>query len=165
MLYEGGVRVPLIVRWTGVIPAGRTSDEPVATIDFYPTFVELAGGKKNVNHALDGLSLVALWRSGGEAKLARDALFWHFPGYLEADETGTWRTTPAGSIRSGDWSLIEFFEDHRIELYDLSTDLGQQRDLSAVEPGTARRLHDRLRAWRAAINAPMPAPNPRFHGK
>ncbi|MCA9101230.1 MAG: aryl-sulfate sulfohydrolase, partial [Planctomycetales bacterium] len=87
----------------------------------------------------------------------RDALYWHFPGYLQANESkGTWRTTPAGAIRVGNYKLIEFFEDGRLELYDLAADLGQQHDLAPSEPALVARLHDKLVAWRRQVDAPMP---------
>ena len=91
--------------------------------------------------------------------LVRDAIYWHFPGYLQADaQRGTWRTTPAGAIRSGDWKLIEFFEDGRIELYNLRDDLGEGRNLAELNPDRARQLHEKLIAWRQAVGAPMPVP-------
>ena len=96
--------------------------------------------------------------SGGTDSLNRDAIFWHFPGYLGAG-AGSWRTTPAGAIRSGDWKLHEFFEDGRLELYNLRDDLGEQHNLAAKLPEKARELHDRLLAWRQDLKAPMPARN------
>jgi arylsulfatase A-like enzyme len=155
MLYEGGVRVPLIVRWAGVTPAGKTCDEPVISVDFFPTFVELAGGRAGPK--LDGVSFVPLLRDPS-AHLARDALYWHFPCYLEGKGKKTWRTTPAGSIRVGDWKLIEFFEDGKTELYNLRDDLGQKTDLAAKRPEKTRELQDKLKAWRRAVKAPMPTP-------
>lgn len=157
MLYEGGVRVPLIIRWPKTISAGSTCDEPVITIDFYPTFLEIAGGKPNPDHELDGVSFLPLLTSSGKGTLPREALFWHFPGYLQADAArGTWRTTPAGAIRSGDFKLLEFFEDGRVELYNLSEDLSQQRDLAQKMPEKADQLRRQLDQWRQRVAAPMP---------
>jgi arylsulfatase A-like enzyme len=99
-----------------------------------------------------------LLTSGGKESLGRDAIFWHFPGYLGAG-AGSWRTTPAGAIRSGDWKLQEFFEDGHIELYNLRDDLGQKSNLAAAQPDKAKELHDRLVAWRQAVKAPMPTKN------
>jgi arylsulfatase A-like enzyme len=96
-------------------------------------------------------------KSSGQAKLDR-ALFWHFPGYLGAGMT-SWRTTPAGAIRRGDWKLLEFFEDGRLELYNLAQDLGQKRDLASSEPARLKAMHDELVAWRKKLSAPMPTPN------
>ena len=92
-------------------------------------------------------------RGGGT--LDRDAIFWHFPGYLGAGP-GSWRTTPAGSIRSGDWKLIEFFETGKLELYNLREDLGEKTDLAGSMPGRVKELHSRLVAWRKSVKAPMP---------
>ncbi|WP_197533444.1 sulfatase [Symmachiella dynata] len=157
MLYEGGVRVPLIIRWPKTIPAGTVCDEPVISIDFYPTFLEVAAAQPNTTHELDGISFLPLLKSGGKAKLDRDALYWHFPGYLQADvKAGTWRTTPAGAIRVGDYKLLEFFEDDHVELYNLRNDLSQKQDLAAKMPDKANALRDQLHQWRKSVNAPMP---------
>jgi arylsulfatase A-like enzyme len=158
MLYEGGIRVPYIFRWTGKIPAGSASDEPIHGVDFYPTLIELAGGQPPGTSALDGLSYARLLTSGGRGKLDRDALYWHFPGYLGAGP-GSWRTTPAGAIRSGDWKLLEFFETGKRELYNLRDDPGEKSDLSAANRDRTEELHARLVAWRKRLNAPMPGPN------
>jgi arylsulfatase A-like enzyme len=155
-LYEGGVRVPWIVRWPGKVPAG-TSDAPIISVDLLPTLMELSGAKAPANQPLDGVSLVGCFTSGGKAAPARD-LFWHFPGYLGAGQ-GAWRTTPAGAIRSGDWKLIEFFEDGRKELYHLRSDESQKTNLAAKNPDKAAELHAKLVAWRKAVAAPMPTPN------
>jgi arylsulfatase A-like enzyme len=88
----------------------------------------------------------------------RNALYWHFPGYLGADG-GTWRTSPGGAIREGDWKLIEFFEDGRIELYNLRKDIGERINLAATDPEKAKELHDKLAVWREYVGAPMPIVN------
>src|SRR5205823_4668383 len=131
MLYEGGIRVPMMVRWPGKVQAGSRCDTPVISLDFYPTLLEVAGARPRREQILDGESLMPLFtQSGG---LRRDALYWHFPHYLEPGPNvpGPWRTTPAGAIRSGDWKLIEFFEDDRLELYNLREDIGESRNLAA----------------------------------
>ena len=157
MLYEGGVRVAFIARRPGVIAAGATCSTPIITVDMYPTMLELAGATPPKDQPLDGRSLVPLLKS--ELRATRDrALFWHFPGYLGAG-AGTWRTTPAGAVRRGDWKLLEFFEDNRLELYNLAQDLGQQHDLAKSEPERAKALHGELVAWRKELNAPLPTPN------
>lgn len=159
MLYEGGVRVPLLVRWPGVTPPETVSAEPVATIDFYPTFLEMTGAEGDPARPPEGISLMSVLREPKTARLEREALYWHFPGYLEADASqGTWRTTPCGSIRAGSWKLLEFFEDGRVELYDLKNDLGETTDLPTRRPDQTRRLREMLAAWRASVRAPMPAP-------
>jgi arylsulfatase A-like enzyme len=158
MLYEGGVRVPYIFRWTGTIAPGSTCTEPINSVDLYPTLLEATGTTKPANYPLDGSSYVALLTGGGQGSLDRDALFWHFPGYLGAGPGG-WRTTPAGSIRAGDWKLIEFFETGKRELYNLRADPGEKTDLAARMPDRAEALHARLLQWRKAVGAPMPAAN------
>jgi len=161
MLYEGGIRVPYIFRWPGKITARSKCDQPVNSVDLYPTFLDLAAAKPPSDHALDGSSYVSLLFSEGRAQQSRGPLFWHFPGYLGAGGD-TWRTTPGGAIRSGDWKLIEFFEDGRRELYNLREDLGETQNLAAAQPEKVKELHERLVAWRKELNAPMPPPNPDF---
>jgi arylsulfatase A-like enzyme len=157
-LYEGGVRVPFLARWPGKIPEGTTTDHPVISVDLFPTLLELGGGTPPAGHPLDGVSVVKTLTSGGKDAPARDALYWHFPGYL-GSAGNTWRTTPAGAVRAGDWKLIEFFEDGRRELYNLKDDLGQRKNRAADEPDRAKELYAKLTAWRAAVGAKMPTPN------
>jgi arylsulfatase A-like enzyme len=156
-LYEGGIRDPFIVRWPGQVPAGATSDVPTIHVDVFPTFLELAGIKSPPQQPLDGESLVSIFRSPS-AKLKRDAIYQHFPGYLGAG-TGTWRTTPVGLIQAGDWKLMEFFEDGRLELYNLRDDVGETTNLAVKMPDKTKELHAKMLAWRAEIKAPMPTPN------
>lgn len=158
MLYEGGIRVSYIFRWAGKIPAGTTSDQPINSVDLYPTLLDLAGGKTPAGVVLDGVSYLGLLTGGGRGKLDRDALYWHFPGYLGAGP-GQWRTTPAGAVRAGDWKLLEFFETGRLELYNLRDDPGEKTDLAATDPERTKELHAKLAAWRKRVNAPMPTPN------
>jgi len=155
-LYEGGVRVPWIVRWPGHIPQGVT-ESPIISVDLLPTLAELAHAELPAGQPLDGISQVECLTSGGARVPQRD-LFWHFPGYLGAGP-GQWRTLPAGAIRSGNWKLLEFFEDKRLELYDLTADPSQQKNLAAAEPQRTQQLHERLMAWRQGISAPLPEPN------
>src|SRR5262249_10916766 len=119
MVYEGGVRVPFLFRWKGKIPEKSVCDAPIISVDLFPTFAELAGGKlpDAKGHPIDGVSLANCLASGGKAAPKRDAVYWHFPGYLGAGK-GDWRTTPAGAVRAGDYKLIEFFETGRLELYN-----------------------------------------------
>ena len=160
MLYEGGIREPMTVRWPGNVRPGSRCDEPVIGLDFYPTLLAIAGIEKQPGQVLDGESLVPLLT--GTAALKRDAIFWHFPAYLQGSR-GTWRTTPAGAIRQGDFKLIEFFEDSSLELYNLKDDIGEAKDLAKTMPDKTRSLHQRLLAWRKSVNAPVPTePNPKF---
>jgi len=156
-LYEGGVRVPLVVRWPGVTPAGSVCRRPVISHDLYPTILGIAGleGDPGHNDEVDGLSLVPLLRDPNAA-LPRDALYWHYPHYYYG------MNTPGSSIRCEDWKLLEYLEDGRVELYNLNDDLGETRDLSAVLPDRARQLRDRLGAWRKRVDAQMPKPNPNY---
>ena len=158
MLYEGGVRVPYVFRWPGRIAAKTTCEEPINSVDLYPTLLEVTGVKPPAGHPLDGTSYVKLLDNGGQPGGTRPPLYWHFPGYLGAGE-GTWRTTPAGSIRTGNWKLIEFFEDNRLELYNLHDDLSETNNLAASMPEKARELHSQLVEWRKSVTAPMPTKN------
>ena len=153
--YEGGVRVPLIVRWSGVTQPGSVSDTPVITPDYYPTMLEMAGLADAPGHRADGLSLVPLLRRA--AGLQRDAIFWHYPHYQHYQQGGT---TPYSAIRAGDWKLIEFHDDQRVELYNLREDLGEQRNLAQSTTAKAAELRGRLHAWRTETGAQMPTRNP-----
>lgn len=155
--YEGGIHVPLIMRWPNIISAGTKTDEPVISIDFYPTFVELSGADIPEDHELDGINLLPLLLDS-EVSLNREALYWHFPGYLQTRQPGSWRTTPVGAIRAGDWKLLQFFEDNTIELYNLTNDIGEHYDLSEVRTDKTQELLGMLEAWREELNAPMPKP-------
>jgi len=163
MLYEGGIRVPMIARGPGKIKAGSSCDVPVIGIDFYPTFLEMTGATKPSGHLLDGESIVPLLTQSGGLK--RKAIFWHFPAYLQPynKKQGLWRTTPAGAVRQGDWKLIEFFEDGKIELYNLKNDMSEKNDLAKLMPAKAKELHTLLVEWRKSVNAPVPTEkNPKY---
>ncbi len=155
-LYEGGTREPFIVRWPGVTKPGSTSDVPTAHVDIFPTFLEIASAPKP-RQVLDGESIVKLLRDPA-AKLQRDAIFQHFPGYLGSGP-GLWRTTPVSLIHSGDWKLMEYLEDGHLELYNLRNDIGETKNLAKENPDKAKELLARLVAWRAEVKAPMPTPN------
>ena len=152
--YEGGVRVPAIIRWPGITSPGSQCDTPVSTIDYYPTLLEVAQctGSKDHNQDIDGLSLVPLLRNPANS-LSR-SLFWHYPHYHAGGDS------PYGAIRSGSWRLIEFFENDALELYQLDTDPGEQKNLVETHPVVANKLHQQLRSWRQSIAAQMPTPNP-----
>ena len=112
MLYGGGIREPLVVKWPGVTKPGAVCNEPVIGVDLYPTFLEMAGARRPKNYQLDGLSIAQLLRDS-TASLDRKALHWHFPCYLQGYTTrhGPFRTTPAAPTRMGDWKPTEFFEN------------------------------------------------------
>ncbi len=155
-LYEGGTRDPFIVRWPGVTKAGSTCDVPAIHVDVYPTLLEIASAARP-NQPLDGQSLVPLFRDPS-ASLNRTAIYQHFPGYLGYGP-GEWRTTPVGTVQSSDWKLLEFFEDHHLELYNLKDDLGEKNNLAEKMPDKAKELHAMMLTWRQTIHAPMPTPN------
>ena len=156
MLYEGGIRVPYIFRMPGTIPEGTTSSHRINSVDLYPTLLELSGSKAPGNYKLDGVSyLPALLQ---KTISERADMFWHFPGYLGAGPN-TYRTTPVSVIRSGNWKLLEFLENGKLELYDISQDIGEKNELSKTNADKTSELAQRLRAWRTAINAPMPTKN------
>jgi arylsulfatase A-like enzyme len=152
-LFEGGIREPLMIRWPGVTRAGSVIHEPVSSIDFHPTLCKAAGMSRA---GLDGVDLQPLLRGGS---LPERPLFWHYPHY--SDQGGV----PAGAIRLGSWKLIEFYEDGRLELFNLGDDPGETRNLIRKEPGRARRLHESLADWRKQVDASMPASNPGYDPK
>jgi arylsulfatase A len=153
--YEGGTRVPFIISWPGVTKPGSVSEVPVISMDYYPTLLEICGVKSA--GAPDGVSLVPLLRGTGQLK--RDALFWHYPHYQHYQQGGT---TPYGAIREGDFKLIEFFDDMRVELYNLKDDLGEKKDLAKLMPDKVNQLRERLHAWRKDVGAQMPTKNPAY---
>ena len=155
-LYEGGTREPFIVRWPGVTKPGSTCDVPTAHVDIFPTFLEIGSAPKP-RQVLDGESLVKLFRDPA-AKLQRDAIFQHFPGYLGMG-SGSWRTTPVSLIQMGDWKLMEYLEDGKLELYNLRDDIGETKNLATDMPDKTKELYARLVAWRKEVKAPMPTKN------
>lgn len=155
--YEGGTRVPLIIYWPEMTKAGSTSDVPVISMDLYPTILAMAGVDDVPQHSVDGMSLVPLLR--GKGGITRNELFWHYPHYQHYQQGGT---TPYGAIRSGNFKLIEFFDDMRVELYDIANDPGEHHDLAASMPEKVNVLRQRLHSWRTETGAQMPGRNPRY---
>lgn len=155
MAWEGGTRVPLIVSVPEMQAAGRTSAEPVISMDFYPTLLEMAGRPNTAPQAhdgsIDGVSLAPLLRDPA-AGLNRDAIYWHYPHY------NVLQGVPHSSLRAGRYKLIEFFEGSRVELYDLEDDLGEQTDLASRLPEQTARLTRMLHDWRESVGAQMPIP-------
>jgi arylsulfatase A len=149
-LYEGGIRVPMIVRWPGVSKAGLVSPVPTCSVDFMSTFSRAVGVTPPPN---DGIDLAPVLSNKAKPKRA---LFWHYPHYANQGNT------PGGAIRDGDWKLIEFFEDGRKELFDLKSDLSEKRNLIDKESKRGQKLADQLAAWRKSVDADMPKPNPNF---
>jgi arylsulfatase A-like enzyme len=145
-LYEGGVRVPLIVRWPGVTPAAAVCEEPVICMDYFPTLTKAAGAKSET--AIDGIDLSPVLKEP-KAHLGRDALYFHYPHYYAT-------TTPVSAMRQGDWKLLEYFEDRHLELYNLKDDPSETVNLAQKEPEVAQKMHDKLEAWRKEVGAQLP---------
>tara|TARA_B110000305_G_C19376780_1_gene607426 strand:- start:135 stop:1499 length:1365 start_codon:yes stop_codon:yes gene_type:complete len=174
MFYEGGIRVPMFAYWPDKIKRNTTCDDPVIGTDFYTTFLELAGAKRPENYALDGKSIMPLLK--GEESIKRDALFWHFPAYLQsygglkdASRDTIFRSRPVSVIRKGDWKLLMFHEEwvldggrektdsnNAIELYNLSNDLSEEYNLAQTETKKRDELLDQLIDWQHKIKAPIP---------
>jgi len=145
MLYEGGIRVPMIVRWPGTVKPGTRCKTPVISVDFYPILLEITGTQTPSGQILDGRSIVPLLKQTNG--LNRQAVFWHFPAYLQG-KGETWRTTPVGVVRKGDWKLLEFFEDDRLELYNLRDDISEKHNLAKQKPQITAELHNLLKNCR-----------------
>ena len=158
-LYEGGIRVPLLVRWPGVVAPGSTCDVPVTTLDIAATLLDVGGCQPPAGPVLDGTSVRPLLAASGT--LAPRDLAWHYPHY--SNQGGR----PAGALVAGDGpaagteKIVEHFEDGRVELFDLAADPGERHDLATERPERARALQARLAAWRDGVAAKMPTPNPR----
>jgi arylsulfatase A len=155
--YEGGTRTPLIIYWPGVTKAGSVCETPVIGTDLYRTILEAVGTTQGADKGVDGVSLVPLLRQTGGLK--RDELFWHYPHYQHYQLGGA---TPYGAIRKGDYKLIEFFSDMRVELYNLHDDIGEKNNLAKQMPEKVDELRARLHAWRKEVGAQMPTPNPAY---
>ncbi len=151
--YEGGVREPLVVRWPGFTKPGSVCRAPMISTDYYPTFLEIAGLPLRPQQHVDGVSLVPLLKGGARPDRP---LFWHYPHY--SNQGGG----PGGAVRAGDFKLIEWFEDMRVELFNLRDDLGEQNDLAAAMPEKVATLRQQLHDWRKTLSAAMPAPNPDY---
>ncbi|HND53163.1 MAG TPA: sulfatase-like hydrolase/transferase, partial [Pirellulaceae bacterium] len=151
-LYEGGLRVPLIVRWPGRGKSGATEATPACSVDIVPTVLEACGLK--AAEGLDGVSLTPLLTGAGP--IARDALYWHYPHH--ANQGGR----PGGVVRSGEYKLIEFYENGRLELFNVAKDVSESRNLAEQEPERVKELATKLKQWRESVGAQMPSPNPNY---
>ena len=154
--YEGGHRVPLIVRWPGATTPASVCREPVVSVDFYPTILGMTGARGDEQHnaAVDGVNLAPLLKQTGTP--AREAIYWHYPHY-----NVMWQN-PYGAVRQGDYKLIEFDEDQRLELYNLKDDLGETTNLAGQKPELTATLRGKLAAWRKSVGAQMPPSNPGY---
>lgn len=151
-LYEGGIREPLLVHWPGVTKPGSVSDAVVSSVDYLPTIAAAAGARAPL--PVDGASIAPVL--GGGTPPRREAIYWHYPHY--SNQGGV----PSGAIRAGDWKLIEFYEDGRLELFNLVQDPGECRNLVNREPRRAGQLHSMLKKWRESVMASMPRENPDY---
>ena len=169
--YEGGIREPFIAYWPGVIKAGATNTTPIHNVDFYPTFLAAAGVKIPANKTLDGESLLPLFK--GTGKLKRQAIFWHFPGYLDdpvmRGRDPVFRSRPVSTIRKGDWKLHLYHEEwqldggrakldtnNAVELYNLAADIGERNNLTNSNKAKRDELLGDLLQWFKAVSAPLP---------
>jgi arylsulfatase A-like enzyme len=163
--YEGGIRVPCLVRWPGVIRPQTVSATPIHVVDWVPTLIGAAGGRAPDDHVIDGTNLLPLFR--GEPLPARP-LFWYLPFYELR-----WGATPSAIVREGDWKLIEFFGDWfdpggrymrggRLELYNLRDDIGEHHDLASRDAPRAKALQAKLHTWLASVPAEVPGRNPAY---
>ena len=153
-LYEGGIRVPLIVKWPGKVEPGTVCNEMVNSFDLFSTFIDIGGGKVLEKQEIDGISLVPLLTQNKKS-LERNTLYWHFP-------TNMWTRDPMGAIRKGRYKLIEDYKDGSIELYDLQDDIGESINLVNKKPEKARELLNALKSWRKSVGAKMPTLNPDY---
>lgn len=155
--YEGGIRVPFIIKWPNHTRAGSVSHEPVISTDIYPTVLAATGQELRPHQHVDGKNLVPVLTGG---RLDRDAIYWHYPHYNQHPQS-----FPSGVIRAGDWKLIEAYETGKLSLYNLADDIGEANDLSSTEPAKVAELHANLDAWRESVGADPMRPNPEFAGE
>ena len=154
-LYDGGLRIPMIVRWPGRVEPGTVREDRVTHLDFYPTFMEVAGVPDDPALILDGESLVPLLT--GKGGLQRDALFFHYPNYAWHSKNPL-----GGAIIEGDYKLLNWYDDNSVELYNLKDDPGESEDLAMQHPEMAERLKFKFRNWLKSVDANMPVPNPDY---
>jgi arylsulfatase A-like enzyme len=156
--YEGGIRVPFIVRWPKVIEVGLTCTESVISVDIFPTICEIAGIEQPTDRTIDGKSLMPLLKQTGYWD--RDAIFWHYPHYIGWSPEMI--NTPYSIIRSGNWKLIKHYEDESFELYNLKNDLSEENDLSKKKPERVKELNTKLVDWLKETGAKLTKPNPNY---
>ena len=153
--YEGGIRVPLIIKWPGVTKTGLVVNDPVTSTDLYPTCLAAAGLSALPNQHVDGVNLQPVLTGAGS--LPDRALFWHFPHYNDHPSS-----VPSSVIRKGDWKLIETFDPEGLELYNLAHDLSESKDLAVTETAKLTELRRELDAWRKQVGAEMMHLNPDY---
>ena len=155
--YEGGIRVPFIIKWPGKTSPGSVSKEPVIGMDIYPTVLEATRLDLKPYQHMDGVSLVPILTGSGG--LQRDAIYWHYPHYNQHP----W-AFPSGVIRAGQWKLVEAYETGKLSLFNLTNDIGETNDLADSEPARLAKLHGMLKTWREEVGADQMRPNPEYEG-
>jgi len=145
----------LIIRWPRAIKAGTVSDEPVTSVDYFPTICRAAGVRLPAGRDIDGVSILDHLTSAGKKDLGRDAIYWHFPHYRGG-------IVPYSIIRAGDWKLLKRYEGVEYELYNLKNDLSEKTDLAETRPEKVRELSEKLTEWLKVTNAKLPRPNPDY---
>ncbi|MCY4217276.1 MAG: sulfatase [Flavobacteriaceae bacterium] len=178
-LYEGGIRTFATAVWPNLIKAGSVSSDPITGVDMMPTFTQISGGTLPKHQPIDGQSFANLFYS--RKPLEKRSIFWHYPLYLEGrghnkgwpgdnllpiygTDVMNWRAVPASAIMEGDWKLIYYYEYDKFELYDLSKDIGEKRNLAESKPEIAEKLLAKLRQWTKNTNADIPTKiNPDFN--
>ena len=171
MYYEGGIRVPMIALWPGVIESGSTCEQPVMQIDLFPTYIKLARTK--IDKELDGVNLLPLFKQTGSLK--RESIYWHMPGYLDRSKSGArdknFRTRPVSVIRKGKWKLHLYLEEwildggiekidtnRAVELYNIDKDISEKNDLALQRKDVRDELLNDLLNWHECVKAPIPSP-------
>ncbi|TKG90422.1 DUF4976 domain-containing protein [Puteibacter caeruleilacunae] len=155
--YEGGIRVPFIIKTPQQKQPGRVIDQPVISNDFYPTILDLAGIPMKPNQHKDGASLKPILTEGNT--IDRETLYWHYPHY----HGSAW--TPGAALRHNEWKLVEFYDKEKVELYNLKDDPSEQTDLAVKHPEKLKELKDMLKKWQTEMNAKFPIPNPNYKVK
>jgi arylsulfatase A-like enzyme len=151
--WEGGIREPFYIKWPGVVPPGSTDGTPATGADLFPTLLDMVGLDLLPEQHVDGVSLVPVLKGGS---IPDRPLYWHYPHY------GNQGGEPSSILREGNWKLIHYYEDGRKELYNLSTDPGEQTDLAAQQPDRTAEMAARLKKWLDDVGASFPTPNPRY---
>ena len=167
--YEGGVRVPTLIKWENKIEKGSVYRDPIINLDFFPTFVDLLGIDYSVQN-LDGVSLIPVFQG---QSIPKRPLYWHFPIYLQAyhqdkddGRDPLFRTRPGSTVLYGNWKLHHYFEDDDYELFNLSVDLGERNNLIEKQTEQFMQLKEMLEAWRSKVDAPIPSePNPHYQNQ
>ncbi|WDE97614.1 sulfatase-like hydrolase/transferase [Lentisphaera profundi] len=158
-VYEGGIRIPMIIKWPGNKAAGKKLNTPVITTDLYPTILDMLKLPAKPKQHVDGVSLTSLMTAKSES-LNREALYFHYPHYHHINSMG-----PAGAIRMGDYKLLEVYETGELELYNLVDDLAEQKNLISEQPERAAQMLKKLQQWRLESSSPLPKANPTYEAE